>query len=795
MRKFLLFILFFYSSLQILYSQDNVKEDGVVSFSLPIRNSLKFNKFLINPTFSFVREQGSYLSFYNKKQWVEFDNAPQTYLFSYAGRLRENEGIAIGLFQQNYGVFTTFGAVTNFAHNVVLDQDSNLTFGLNLGFYKSGLNSGKVISNYPDPALDNIPSNVLFSANPGINYGTAFLDFGISLNNLFLYNFKTANMVQDDPEKSIQLHAMHTGYLDSYGFFDKSKFSALLKTDFKKEKTVISGLMMFTIPNGVWAQGGYNTLYGISAGLGLNITSSISMEYNYEKATGNLANFGSSHEITLAYKFKSNKYYQGDEDTEGAIITPVPAKKYVPSKPKTTAAPQNNSVAAAKAKLAGDARIKEYAEAKAKAAALTQAKLAAATKIKADAAAKANAAALTRAKAVAAAKIKADTEAKLVAEAKSKAAALAQAKLDADAKIKADTEAKLVAEAKSKAAALAQAKLDADSQIKADAAAKLLAEAKVKAAALAQAKLDADAKIKADAEAKLVTEAKDDNAKAMKDLTQFIEESKNNQQELLKRLDATVADRSKDLKDLKEQNDLSEKGVFNKPMPFKSISAQNKAFLSLQAEIEQLNKNQNSKIVALENLYKERLKKGNKNDATAQYYLKTIESVKSEQLKVVQLKANLLSSLEIIKEQTEVEKKRRIKRASFENDEGRYLSDVAALNRIKETTPVSKETFKPEDFDYGDEQSNMQILKNIKNVESGYYLIVAVHSDVTKRDAFLTKAVAAGEKNINFFYDVSSSKYFIYYSMFESIEEANKVQESKGNKPYNGKMVMVRVEN
>jgi len=396
-------------------SYSNRVKVSEVSATVSAITSSKGNPFCTSEGATTLRAQSA-----NSYQWYLNDviingETSSTYNANKAGRLRENEGIAIGLFQQNYGVFTTFGAVTNFAHNVVLDQDSNLTFGLNLGFYKSGLNSGKVISNYPDPALDNIPSNVLFSANPGINYGTAFLDFGISLNNLFLYNFKTANMVQDDPEKSIQLHAMHTGYLDSYGFFDKSKFSALLKTDFKKEKTVISGLMMFTIPNGVWAQGGYNTLYGISAGLGLNITSSISMEYNYEKATGNLANFGSSHEITLAYKFKSNKYYQGDEDTEGAIITPVPAKKYVPSKPKTTAAPQNNSVAAAKAKLAGDARIKEYAEAKAKAAALTQAKLAAATKIKADAAAKANAAALTRAKAVAAAKIKADTEAKLVA--------------------------------------------------------------------------------------------------------------------------------------------------------------------------------------------------------------------------------------------------------------------------------------------------------------------------------------------------------------------------------------------
>ncbi|PRZ26215.1 PorP/SprF family type IX secretion system membrane protein [Flavobacterium granuli] len=901
MKKILLLLTLFYGVSPALYSQTTTSEDGVVSFALPVRNSLKFNKYIINPTFSFVREQSTFVSFYNKRQWVQFDNAPQTYLFSYAGRLSETQGIAVGLFQQNYGVFTTFGAVTNFAQNVELDQDSNLTFGLNLGFYKSGLNSGKVITNYQDPSLDNIPSNFLFAANPGINYGTAFLDFGVSLNNLFLYNLKTSQLVQDDPEKSIELHVMHTGYLDSYGFFDKSKFSALVKTELKKEKTVVSGLMMFAIPSGVWAQAGYNTLYGASAGLGLNITPKISVEYNFEKATGNLSNFGSSHEITLAYNFTSKNNYYGDEEEEGALFVPDLSPKSVKPKnttpyvdAKTRAANAQAKLAAdakakadalAQAKLAADAKIKADAEAKAKLAAeakakadaLAQAKLAADAKLKADAEAqaklaadaKAKADALAQAKLAADAKLKADAEAKakLAAEAKAKADALAQAKLAADAKLKADAEAqaklaadakakadalaqaklaadaklkaeaeaqaKLAADAKAKADALAQAKLAADAKLKADAEAqaKLAAEAQAKADALAQAKLDADAKLKADAEAqaklaaeaqakadalaqaklkaeaeaqakleaetkaKLAEEPKDDNAREMKNLTQFIEESKKTQKELLERLDVTVADREKDLNDLKEENDLSDKGIFKEPKPFKSVSAQNSALLSLESEIEELNKMQNSKIATLENLYKERLKKSNKNDSTVQFYLKTIEALKLDQTKAIQKNTNLLSSLDKIKEGIEIEKKRRIKRASFENDQGRYLNDVATLKRIKESTPLSKEIFKPEDFDYGDEQSNMQIVKNVQNVDGGYYLVLAVHSDVAKRDAFLTKVVAAGERNVNFFYDVNTSKYFIYYNKFDTIEEAKQALESSGSKSYNGKMVMVRVEN
>ncbi len=1025
MKKALLFIVFFYGTLQTLHSQG--QGDGVVSFSLPVRNSLKFNRFLINPAFSFVREQSTYLSFYNKRQWTQFENAPQTYLFAYSGRFQENEGMAVGLFQQNYGILTTFGVLTNFAHNIMLQEDSNLTFGMNVGFYKSGVNKGKIVTNYSDPSLENIPSNTLITINPGINYGTAFLDFGVSVNNLILYNLKTSKIVEEDPEKSIEAHIMHTGYLNTNGFFDQSKFSALVKSELKKEKTIISGLMMLTIPNGMWAQAGYNSVYGMSAGMGLNISPKISIEYNFEKGTGNLSNFGASHEIVFAYKFKNKTYYYGDDEEEGSIIPPADKRKYVPVKPKEStllspidaqklrelkqalavekeqkrlqrlketaeanAKAKDDSLAQvkakkdalaqaklaaeakakistqpkpvvaskpvvqakadalaqaklatdakakadalAKAKLAADAKAKAdalaqaklaadakakadalakaklAADAKAKADALAQAKLAADAKAKADALAKAKLAAdakakddalaqaklaadaktkadaLAQAKLVADAKTKADAlaQAKLAADAKAKADALAQAKLAADAKAKADAlaqaklaadakakddalaqeklaadakakadalaqeklaadakakadalaQAKLAADAKTKADALAQAKLAADAKAKADALAqeklaadakakadalaqaKLAADAKAKADALAQAKLAADAKAKADAlaQAKLAADAKakadslaqtklatlpnDENAKSMDNLAKLIKGVKNTQQELLKKLDVTVANKEKDLKDLKEENDLSEKGIFKAPKPFKSVTAENNALESLKSEIAEVNNSQTQKIRELESLYSERLKKvSNKNDEFNQFYLKTIEQLKVEQLKTIQLNQTLVSSLERINTETEIEKKRRIKRAAFENDQQKYLKDREALNRIKEKTALSPIPLKPEDFDYGEEQSSMQILKNIKNVGNGYYLIIAVHQNTAKRDEFLTKTVASGQSNIDFFYDVNTSKYFIYYEKFDSIDEANKALKSKGNKPYNGKMSIVKIEN
>ncbi|MBF7092849.1 PorP/SprF family type IX secretion system membrane protein [Flavobacterium sp. ALJ2] len=1075
MKKILLFIIFLYGSTQVLYSQDNIKGDGVVPFSIPIRNSLKFNRYIINPAFSFVREQNTYASFYNKRQWVQFDNAPQTYLFSYSGRFRENQGIGVGLFQQNYGLITTFGIVGNFAHNVVLQEESNLTFGANVGFYKSGLDQGKIISNDSNLNIDNIPSNSLLTINPGINYGNAFLDVGLSVNNLLLYNFATSEMVKDNPEQAVEVHLMYTGYIDAYGFFDRSKFSGLVKSEFKKDKTVISGLAMISIPKGFWAQAGYNTLYGMSAGFGVNVTPKIAIEYNYEKGTGNFSNFGASHEFVIAYKFKSRNYYYGDnEEDDGALIAPGEVKKMAPAKitspvTKTNGAEKAKLAAEAKAKadaailqarLEAQAKVKADAEAKIKLAAdakakanaeAIQARLSAQAKIKADAEAKIKLAADNRANVnaiaqarIAAAKLKAaqsiaDAEAKraklaadnkakadaaaqarlkatqsvadaeanrakLAADAKAKVDAAAQAKLDAaksnadaealkakqlssdgktkvdatvlvaklaadakakedaatlqaklaadtkvkadaaalqlkldadakakadalkvklaadakakadaiqvkldaDAKLKADAkakveaaelkaiidadakakaesdalqaklaaeakakakadaiafQAKLVADAKAKAntalllakeAADAKAKADAEVKVKADAAAliaklaaevkikakakadadaklaaddkakadadalqiKVAADAKTKADADAKAKLEADAKAKADAlEVKLAQDAvlkakqaseaiaaanaaKDESAKSIDNLTNMFDSSYKTQTDLLNQLTVTVSKKQKDLNDLREENDLSEKGIYKEPKPFKSVASENSELEALKLQIAQVNREQKDALDRLTNLYNERLKKvPNKNDALNKSYLAKIEALKVEQLKAERENTDLIASLEKIKLETEIERKRRIKRAAFENDQGRYQQDVAALKRIKETTRPSSTLLTANDFDFGDEQSNMQIIKNVKNAQSGYYLIIAVHSSSDKRDQFLTKAVSAGQSDINFFYNVSSSKYYIYYEKYDNLTDASKALEAKGNKSYNGKMSIVKVEN
>ncbi|RKE95368.1 PorP/SprF family type IX secretion system membrane protein [Ichthyenterobacterium magnum] len=820
MKTHLLVLILCICSIQTFYSQE---DDGVVSLSLPVRNSLTFNRQIINPTFSFVREQNKYISFFNKREWVQFDDAPLTYLASYSGRFRENIGAGLTVFQQNYGVLTTFGGVLNFAYNARLARESNLTFGLNVGAYKSGVNTSNAVTNFDDPSLQNVPENFLLTISPGINYGLAFIDFGVSINNLATYNLNTSEIINDDPEQSVQAHLMYTGYMNSRGFLDESKFTGLIKSEFQKDETIVSAIAMLTVPKGIWAQVGFNSRYGASGGIGLNISSQIAIEYNFEKALGDLTDFGPSHDVTLAYRFKNKERYDyssGDE-VSGLLISEKRRKPIVSKIAKEKAEANRKLAAEEKAKEEADAQAKLLAEQKAKEEADAQAKLLAEQKAKEEADAQAKL--LVEQKA----KEEADAQAKLLVEQKAKEEAEAQAKLLAEQKAKeeADAQAKLLVEQKAKEEADAQAKLLAEQKAKEEADAKLLVEQKAKEEAEAQAKLlaeqkakeeaDAQAKLlaeqkakeEADAQAKLLAEQKakeelitnptDEIGKSMLAITQQTEDSKTIQNELLKQFDDIVEIKDKDLKDLKEENDLSEQGITVQPKPFKSITAENNALEAIKVRLDNVIDTRNEKIETLKSLYQDKFQADTiTNDEVYLYYQKALKRLESEQTKAMQTKSRLETRLEDIKVATEFERRRRIKRAAFDNEEERYLQDRATLKVIKQSTVVSNQPLSTEDFDFGEEQSgNIQILKNVKNVENGYYLIIAVHSDVDNRNDFVKKVIASGEANVDFFYDVNTSKYYIYYDKFDSIEAANRALNSKEDRPYNKKMSLVKIEN
>jgi len=302
---------------------------------------------------------------------------------------------------------------------------------------------------------------------------------------------------------------------------------------------------------------------------------------------------------------------------------------------------------------------------------------------------------------------------------------------------------------------------------------------------------------KSNAEERSIKNPTDNIGKSMNELVLQTEESGIEQAQLLKELETAVAIKEKDLKELKEENDFSEQNIFVEPKPFKSISKENEEIELLKINLDTVIIRNKKKIIRLESLLKDRVNTFNDpNDETNLYYQNLIATLKSEQEKSIINRESLVSSLEQINIATGFERKRRIKRAAYDNDLDRYTQDEKMLISLRENVSLRETSLAIEDIDFGRERNgNIQILKNVQYTESGYYLVLAVHSDVSKRDEFLVQVISSGYREVDFFYDVNTSEYYIYSKKFNAISDAERALRTKLNKPYNQNITIIKIEN
>ncbi|WP_299212938.1 PorP/SprF family type IX secretion system membrane protein [uncultured Aquimarina sp.] len=304
MIKKILYISVFVFCSHIVSGQDGSSNtSGILPSDIPLHNSLKYNRFLFNPTFSLVRENKNSLNIYNRNPRASFSDNSQTYFLSYSARFEEKTGIGVGLFQQNVGIFRFFGATANYAYNIELNRDMNFTFGMNLSYSQSSLKSNLDEAQVNDDIINNYENSSVFLLRPGVNLNYGNFDVGVSVGNLVTYNLTASELLTDNFEYSG--HVMYTTELD-WRRIDNELRGMVYASKPGEQDLRYGGNVLFEIPKYGWAQLGYNSFYGGSIGIGANITKMISIGYTVEPGIGgdsNVAEFGATHEFGLAFNF------------------------------------------------------------------------------------------------------------------------------------------------------------------------------------------------------------------------------------------------------------------------------------------------------------------------------------------------------------------------------------------------------------------------------------------------------------------------------------------------------------
>ncbi|MEO0526783.1 MAG: type IX secretion system membrane protein PorP/SprF [Bacteroidota bacterium] len=305
-KKNTLYLLLFIMALTSVNAQD---ESPFVAYDVPAQNLLKYNRFLINPTFSTVREDKSYINLFHRNQSVSFDDNNQTYFLSYSGRINDRTGLGLSLYTQREGIITNFGVLANYAYGVKLNDKSNFTFGANVSYYNSGFDENRANPIEDDPLLNGFQDSNLLTFQPGFNLSYGKFDFGVLAENLFDYNIKTSESLTSFNEKTFSGHLQYTYDFDNgAGVLENGRLMPLARVRKVGEDDItLGGSLIMDLPKIGWIQAGYDDFYGASAGLGFNLNRRLSLGYTMEKGlSNNFDNFGVTHEISFAYSFTPN---------------------------------------------------------------------------------------------------------------------------------------------------------------------------------------------------------------------------------------------------------------------------------------------------------------------------------------------------------------------------------------------------------------------------------------------------------------------------------------------------------
>lgn len=316
LAKYLLLSLIAVLSFTNLTAQE---DDPILLYSPASQNLLKFNRFLINPTFSTVQEDKSYINLLHRNQSVQFKDNDQTYFLSYSGRIGDKSGLGLSLYTQSIGPVSNIGVLANYAYGIKLSDKSNFTFGGNLAYYSTGLDRNNVdVIDTDDFRLNGTEDSNVLSFQPGFNLSYGKIDFGVFAENLFDYNLKTSESLTDFADKTYSAHLQYTHpFENSNGIMEGSRLMPIARvringqnrfaSDENADDISFGGGVILDLPKLGWLQGGYDSFFGASAGAGFNINKRLSLGYTMEKGfSTDFDNLGVTHEISFAYSFTPN---------------------------------------------------------------------------------------------------------------------------------------------------------------------------------------------------------------------------------------------------------------------------------------------------------------------------------------------------------------------------------------------------------------------------------------------------------------------------------------------------------
>ncbi|MBR9853583.1 MAG: type IX secretion system membrane protein PorP/SprF [Algicola sp.] len=303
MRKFVVCILVMVNC-SLSWGQELVLPSDFRQHSLT-----QFNASLWNPTYALDWNKPNSLSIWTRWQWQSIDGDPTSIFANYTHQLTPNTVASAGFLQHNTGVFLYTGGNLNFAQTFQLGEGISLMAGLNTFAFQQTVADGQfgIEDELTPEELEGL-EGIKDQFSPGLRLLVNRFSVGLAFENAIGFNV-SGNQENMDSFQVI------TGTLgNDFPIMISESFGDSFIRPVVYVKSVPEGDTQYGI-NGLmstskfWVQGGYNSFYGVSGGLGVTISNAFSIGGLMEFGTDDLlTDEDPTIEIVASYHFGKTKF-------------------------------------------------------------------------------------------------------------------------------------------------------------------------------------------------------------------------------------------------------------------------------------------------------------------------------------------------------------------------------------------------------------------------------------------------------------------------------------------------------
>lgn len=265
----------------------------------------QFNASLLNATYSLDWNNPHALSIWSRWQWQTVDGDPTTLFVGYTHQLNQNSAAGLAFLQHNTGTYLNTGLNLNYVHAFRLEDNVSLFLGTNVFGFNEQLADDRFM---PDPDID-LPGlestdDFILQFSPAIRLQVNRFNVGLAIENAIDVNLSGSSGGQADGGTVVIGTLSNDFPVFLFGDSDNNFVRPVIYVKSIPNEDTQFGINSLFSTSRFWAQGGYNSFYGFSGGLGVTFAKQFSLGGLLEVGTdSSLSDEKSTVEIIVSYHF------------------------------------------------------------------------------------------------------------------------------------------------------------------------------------------------------------------------------------------------------------------------------------------------------------------------------------------------------------------------------------------------------------------------------------------------------------------------------------------------------------